>query len=262
MKIACTDNGTYQTDYKSWTDEVARSGISYMEPAMSKLPEDEGELDSVITYALSQGLTLNLHAPYGINNIASSDSIRRTSSIANVKRTIDIAAKYNLGTVTFHPGRLSDDADSLEETWARMMDAVSDIAQYAKEKKIFVGIENMERRPYELVYTIADLNRFAPLAENNPYFGVTIDFAHYASHGIGLPDLCALKLPIYDVHLSQIVDGKMHAELSKEGGTPDICAVCRLLAAYGYDGVVVLECGHPRENAEVLKLKLKSLGLN
>ena len=53
------------------------------------------------------------------------------------------------------------------------------------------------------------------LPELSAYFGVTIDFAHYASHGIGLPDLGALKLPINDVHLSQIVDGKMHRGLTK-----------------------------------------------
>ncbi len=262
MKIACNNLGAYTNDNKIWIDEVLKHGFSHMELAVSKLPEDEKEQDEIISYALSRGLTLNLHAPFGINNISSSDCERRESSIANMKHSIDLAARHRLGTVTFHPGRLSDDSEDPDENWNRMMEIVSDLAQYAKEKRVCLGIENMELRPYELVYTIDDLNRFAPLAENNPYFGVTIDFAHYSSHGIGLPDLSALKLPIYDVHLSQNVGGKMHCSLASEDGLIDIGAVCRLLSEYGYDGLVVLEVGtHHFESKEALDKLLKTLEL-
>lgn len=248
----------YLVDNKDWTDEIASHGFPCMEIAMSKFPKDEAIQDEIITYALSCGVSLNLHAPYGINNIGSADTVYRASSIANVKRTIDLAAKHNLGTVAFHPGRMSDDTDTPEAAWARTMEAVADIAQYAKEKKVFVGIENMELRPYEIVYTVEDLNRFTPLAENNPYFGVTIDFAHYASHGIGLPDLRGLKLPVHDVHLSRIVDGVMHCALTGADGTPDIGEVCRLLTDFGYDGVVVLEVRDQLwESAETLEAELK-----
>lgn len=259
MKIACTYGTAYYPDKKRWTDEVVRHGISYMEIATGKLPESETEQDEIIAYALAQGLTLNLHAPFGINNISSTDSDRRASSMANAKHAIDLAAKHNLGTVTFHPGRRSDDAENVEEAWGRLMDAVTEVAQYAKEKQVRVGLENMELRPYELVYTIEDLNRFAHLAIDNPYFGVTIDFAHYASHGIGLPDLKALKLPVYDVHLSQIVDRKMHRGLSKECDTPDIGEVIRLLKAYGYDGLVVLELEDIWQSAELLAAEVEAL---
>lgn len=258
MKIACIDNNAYLSDSKSWTDEVADHGMSYMEIAMSKVPDDETRQDEIITYALSKGVSLNLHAPYGINNIGSADPVCRASSIANVKHTIDLVAKHNLGTVAFHPGRMSDDTDTPEAAWARTMDAVADIARYAKEKKVYVAIENMELRPYELVYTIEDLNRFAPFAENNPYFGVTIDFAHYASHGIGLPDLRGLKLSVHDVHLSRIVDGVMHCALTGGDGTPNIGEVCRLLTDFGYDGYVVLEVRDQLwESAKALEAELK-----
>ena len=259
MKVACTDLGMYRTDNKSWTDEALRQKVSYMELAVARLPEDEASLEELITHALRCGVSLNLHAPYGINNITSTDSARRMASIANVKRTIDLSAKYQLGTVTFHPGRLSDDGDDPESIWADMMEIVSDIVLYAKEKQVYIGIENMECRPYELVYTIDDLNRFAPLTRDNPFFGATIDFAHYASHGIGLPDLRALKLPLHDVHLSQIVDGKMHSALSNAEGTPHIASVCRLLADYGYDGPLVLEVtDRVWESAEILRSAIEA----
>ena len=260
MKIACTYRNPYEDDSKRWNDVAAANGFSYMEIATSRLPEDENEQNEIVSHALSRGFTLNLHAPFGINNISSSDPERCASSIANVKKAIDLAARHNLGVVTFHPGRLSDEAEDPEENWARMMEIVSDIAQYARERKVYLGLENMERRPYELVYTMDDLNRFAPLAENNPYFGVTMDFTHYSSHGIGMPDLNKLKLPLYDVHLSQNVDGVMHCDLTNEAGTLDVREVCRLLRNYGYDGLVVLEVrGDPWESKEVLEQVLATL---
>jgi len=182
------------------------------------------------------------------------------AAFANVKKAIDLAARHGLGVVTFHPGRLTNDEEAPEENWKRMMVVVSEIAQYARERKVCLGLENMELRPYELVYTIEDLNRFASLAENNPYFGVTIDFTHYSSHGIGMPDLSKLKLPLYDVHVSQNVDGLMHCDLTNETGCLDVREVCRILLEYGYDGQVVLEVrGSQLESKEVLERVLDTL---
>ena len=239
MKIACIDYNMYKSDSKSWTDQLLARGVSCIEPALSSLFKEGSDPDAVITYALSRGMTMNLHAPFGVNNITSTDPVVRADSIANVKRSIDLSAKYGAGTVVFHPGRMKEEADDPEVIWTDLLAVVAELAQYAREKKVYLAIENMELRPYELVYTIEDLNRFAPIGQNNPYFGVTVDFAHYASHGMGLPDLKALKLPLLDVHLSQN-NGKMHSAL-RSGGDPDVGAVCRLLADYGYDGIITLE---------------------
>ena len=260
MNISCTDFTMYRYDNRKWTDELLRHGVSHIDIAITSIPESEADRDEIITYALSRGLHINLHAPYGENNITSTDPARRASSIANMKASIDIAAKYGLGVVTFHPGRLSAETDDPAVIWADMMEVVADLAQYAKQKQVYVGIENMELRPNELVFTMEDLNRFAPLGEDNPYFGVTIDFAHYITHGIGLPDLSVLKLPIHNVHLSQVVDGKAHLALVREDGIADIEAICRLLMDYGYEGHLDLEIGPPLwESVEILENILKTL---
>ena len=260
MRIACTYRDIYENDNHRWIDEMREAGFSYMEIAVSHLPEDEAVQEEILSYALSCGFSLNLHAPYGKNNISSSDDARRASSLANVKRSIDLAAKYGLGTVTFHPGRCSDDEEDPEKNRARLMGVVADLAAYAKEKQVYVGIENMERRPYELIHTVEELNGFAHLAENNPYFGATMDFAHYFSHGIGMPNLYDLKLPLHDVHLSQSVEGMLHRSLVSEGGALDLSDVCRRLTDYGYDGFLVLEIGeHFRESKELLEQVLATL---
>ena len=260
MKIACTEYFVPNWDSHSLTDEFARRGVFYMGLVAARLPENEAERDEQLSYAISHGMEIDLHAPFGINNIASTDKELRRTSIENVKRSIDLAAKFGIVAVTFHPGRLSSEDDDPEEIWADLMDAVAEIAQYAKEKQVYVGLENMELRPFELVHTVEELNRFAHLGEDNPYFGVTIDFAHYATLGIGLPDLNALKLPIYNVHLSQVLDGKAHHSLTLTEGIVDLPGVCRRLADYGYNGHVLLEIGPPFwESIDILKAANNSI---
>ena len=122
-----------------------------------------------------------------------------------------------------------------------MLKTVAEVAAYAKEKRVRVGIENMEDRPYEIVHTIEELNRFAPIGEGNPYFGVTIDFGHYATLGVGLPELAKLRLPIHDVHLSQGQNKKVHRPLTLENGIVDVEGAFRLLKEYGYEDSVILE---------------------
>lgn len=122
-----------------------------------------------------------------------------------------------------------------------LLEIVSDIAAYAKQKKVRVGIENMENRRFEFVHSIEDLNRFAEIGKDNPYFGVTIDFAHYLTYDNAMPDLSRLKLKVHNVHLSQVVEGKPHFPLTRESGIVDVNGVCKALDAYGYDGFVVFE---------------------
>ena len=238
MKPASTYNPGEMTG-KEWIDLMASGGFKAMEIAYTMLPE--GEKDDIVNYAKSLGFSVSIHSPYGRNNITDSDTENREKSIAQAKEAIDFAAKHGLGAVTFHPGRMSPDDDSPEEKWELLLKVVKELSLYAKEKKVYVGIENMELRPYELVYTIDDLNRFADFGVDNPFFGVTVDFAHFSSHGILKPDLSKLKLPVHNVHLSQGKDKKMHFPLTVENGMVDLKSVCEVLNDYGYEGHVVFE---------------------
>lgn len=226
---------------REWIDYTVESGFEYMELVAVKLPEDAAQRDEIIQYGKEKGLGMSIHAPFGRNNIIDTDEENRQKSIAMLKDTIDLAAKHNFISVTFHPGRLSAEDESEEEKWEQLIKTVGEIAEYAKEKKVHIGIENMEKRPFELVYTIDDLNRFAELGRDNPYFGVTLDFAHFSSHGITKPDLSKLKLPVHNVHLSQGVNGKLHRELTVGEGMVDVKSVCEVLNSYGYKSLVVFE---------------------
>jgi len=236
-----TDKEGKEYTWKEWIDYAIDSGFDTMEIPVHRLLDDPDGPDTIITYAQQKGFEISLHSPYGPNNITDTDIENREKSIAQAKCSIDLAAKHGLKVVTLHPGRLSSEDENPEEKWELLLEVVGDIAAYAKEKKVRIGLENMELRKNELVYTIDDLNRFAPIGEDNPYFGVTLDFAHFSSHNIISPDLTKLKLPIHNVHLSQGRVGRMHYPLTIENGLVDLDAVCRRLTECEYDGFAVFE---------------------
>lgn len=241
MKTKNVLNNCTEQDLMDCIDYIASIGQKCIEVQMLLLPKtDEGQ-DRIIEYALSKGIKINIHSHYGANNITDTNLENQELSVAQLKHSIDIAARHNLGVVTFHPGRLSQKGENKEEKWEFLLETVGYIAEYAKQKKVYVAIENMEKRPFELVYTIDDLNRFAKFGKNNPYFGVTIDFAHFASHQIFSPQLEKLKLPVLNVHMSQYADKKMHMPLTVENGAVDVDEVCRTLLKYGYESFVVFE---------------------
>ena len=260
MNCCLKDEHGKEYTIKEWVDYTISCGFDTMEIPTHRLPEDLEELDDVITYAQQKGFALSLHSPYGSNNITDTNIENREKSIAQAKNSIDIAAKYGMRVVTFHPGRRSQEDEAGEEKWKLLLEIVADIAAYAKEKKVRVGLENMERRRNELVYTIDDLNRFAEIGKDNPYFGLTLDFAHFSSHGITDPDLKQLKLPIHNVHLSQGVEGKMHFPLTAENGMVDVDAVCRRLTECDYDGFAVFEqLGYQKESKKMVEDAVKAV---
>lgn len=243
-----TINHRWDSD-RAWVDTLPELGYCEIELCPRYTPETTEE---IIRYALEKGVGVSLHVHHGPNNITDTDKENQKLSVSQVKYCIDLVARYGLSTVTFHPGRLSAEGESETEKWQQLFAVVEEIAAYAKEKKVRVAIENMELRPLELVYTLEDLNKFAYIGENNPYFGVTLDFAHFASHGIIKPALDTLKLPLFNVHLSQLTEEKMHAPLTAQGGKVDVPAVCKLLRDYGYDGRIILE--QSADYAESLQL--------
>ena len=246
MKIAAypkVEDGLAAVDY------LIESGYKSIDlPADERLCGKE-VLVSIIEYATSKGLEIGFHAPFRGLNIISTDEVTRLLSVEQIKRSIDLAAEHGIPVVTFHPGKPTSDEESVEDAWARLFSAVEDIAAYAKEKRVRVAIENMEKRAFEIVCTLEDLNRFAYIAADNEYFGVTLDFVHLSTHGIFEPDLSELKLPIYDVHVSQNAGGKTHHPLTVEGGTVHLDAIVRSLLDYGYDGFVVLEVNGGRKRS-------------
>ena len=252
MKIACgyriLDDSIF-----AWIDKAKDEGFSHMELASTSLPTDPADADRVVAYAREKGFTLSIHAPYGKTNITSPDPEVRAWSVERVADAIRFAARHSIDLVALHPGRFGgvEGEPAAEENLALMTETLRELGEIAREGGVRIALENMEARPNEIVHSVKELNYFAPLAAENPYFGVTMDFSHYLTLGIGLPDLSELKLPLFDVHLSQTVEGKPHFTLERKDGIADLPVIVSDLRAYGYAGPVVLEVreGHGASRA-------------
>lgn len=242
MKIACGYR-ILEDDLFAWIDKARDEGFSHLEIPTTNLPSDPDDADRVVAYAKEKGFTLSIHAPFGKTNITSPDPEVRAWSVARVADAIRFAARHSIDLVCVHPGRLGavEGEPSAEENLALMKTTLRELGELAREGGVRLALENMEDRPNEIVHSIDELNGFAPLAAENPYFGVTIDFSHYLTLGEGLPDLSALELPLFDVHLSQTVEGKPHFTLEREDGIADLPAIVKALREYGYTGPIVLE---------------------
>lgn len=225
---------------KDSIDVAVKSGCSGIEIQTDYLPEAESERAEVFAYARQQGLYVSLHGPSSDINISSLNRGVRRESVRQIKDAIRIAKRYDVEKLTIHPGLLSSARENVEEKWQVMLESVREIADYAQRMQVHVGVENMEKRKKELVYTIADLNRFAEIAAGNPYFGVTLDFSHFATNGIFAPELDQLRLPVKNVHISQCIDGKPHYALDKEGQI-DFDNILAMLCAVGYTGSITME---------------------
>ena len=105
---------------------------------------------------------------------------------------------------------------------------------------MYVAIENMERRKKELVLSWEDLNRFNNIGNDNEYFGLTLDFSHFATNEIYACDIGEINLPVYNVHLSQCMDDKPHLPLYEKGNV-NIKDVLLYLDKINYPSNVVLE---------------------
>lgn len=222
-------------------DIAVKSNCCGIEIQTDYLPEEEKEIDKIFKYANEKGLIVSLHAPSGDINISALNRGIRKESINQIKQAIDLASRYNARAVTFHPGRLSSKRECADQKWEILLDSVAEIAEYAKMKKVHVGIENMEKRSKEIVFTVDDLNRFADIAVDNEYFGVTLDFSHFATNEIFLPKLDQLKLPIKNVHMSQCVNGKPHYPMDHLEGQVRLNEVLKGLENAGYESVIVME---------------------
>lgn len=225
---------------KDSIDVAVKSGCSGIEIQTDYLPEAESERAEVFAYARQQGLYVSLHGPSSDINISSLNRGIRQESIRQIKEAIRIAKRYAVEKLTIHPGLLSSARENVEDKWQVMLESVREIAECAKQMQVHVGIENMEKRKKELVYTISDLNRFAEITRGNPYFGVTLDFCHFATNGIFSPELDQLQLPVKNVHVSQCVEGKPHYALDKDGQI-DFANVSAMLRAIGYKGSITME---------------------
>src|SRR5690625_1340560 len=147
---------------------------------------------------------------------------------------------------------MSSSKDIPEDLWPVQIGTFREIAAYAGKSGVKIGIENMERRPKELINAAADINRLIK-AVDNPYIGLTLDLAH--CHSVeDVPEyLGKIDVPVFNVHISQANPEKMHLPFNSTA--PDLIdfePVLRKLSSM-YTGMIVNESYDGKDPEAVLQ---------
>lgn len=208
-----------------WVDDLLHADISNAE--IIKRLEQYGMHKSV--HLLTEDL-----------NIASFNEGIRKESLHQQKEGIKRAAEIGAREVTLHPGRKTAKTRTLEEAWEIQLESIAELTQTAKQEKVILCVEGMEKFSGEFVQTIADLKRILDYC-NNPKLAATLDIAHLQT--IGNPKQMILEakcLNIGNVHISQATKEKPHFPVFFEKGEVNFMDVFRELKRV-YDGALIIE---------------------
>ena len=99
----------------------------------------------------------------------------RQASIAEIKKSIDLAVNLNANEVTVHPGHATI-TNEMEIYYERMHQSLQEILEYAKQKRVDVSLEIMEQIPKEFVTSVCEMKKITQEMEEK--FCYTLDIAH------------------------------------------------------------------------------------
>ena len=151
--------------------------------------------------------------------------------------------------IVVHPGQRDGEADTTESAWDRLLEWVQELDGLAALYGINVGIELMERKPFEFFMLPSDAKRLMAGAYQN--LGLTVDLAHLNTHGNPI-DLLEQINPdwISHVHLSDNTPQRVHLPLGT--GKMDIGGLLHALTDR-YSGLVSIEGSVPERGIQLLE---------
>jgi sugar phosphate isomerase/epimerase len=175
------------------------------------------------------GLKLTIHTFTGELNPLALDAYDSHQARRRVAASFQLAADLGAKLVVIHPGLRDGDTAAL----------------YG----IRVGIELMERKPFEFFMLPTDANRLMSTGYHN--IGLTIDLAHLNTHGNPIDLLEQLPQDwITHVHLSDNTPHRVHLPLGT--GQMDIGGILLALTER-YSGLVSIEGSIPEKGLQLLE---------
>ncbi|GFO97506.1 xylose isomerase domain-containing protein [groundwater metagenome] len=214
---------------------------------------NDSTLSQIQNIIETTNLVLTLHLPFSDLNLASLNHPIWKETIRQMTKCLERASDF-VELAVVHPGHLSPLGMQLPEmAWRQNIEGLQAICDFADERGIRVGVENMVnmafilgKQPGEILGMIESLER-----ENA---GLTLDIGHANTNGMVNEFLEDLSRVIH-VHLHDN-KGRSDEHLSLGKGTVNWKMVVSKLD--GYKGRVVTEARTVEEGSASLKL-LKSL---
>ena len=194
-------------------------------------------------------LKLTIHTFTGELNPLALDAYESRQAQRRVAASFQLAADLGAKMVVIHPGQRDGESDTAEDAWSRLLDWVHELDDLAGLYGINVGIELMEKRPFEFFMLPADAKRLMATGYQN--IGLTVDLAHLNTHDNPINLLEQLHSDwISHVHLSDNAPQRVHLPLGT--GQMDIGGLLHALADK-YTGLVSIEGSVPEMGLRLLE---------
>lgn len=243
MKIGVSNLAFYPETFKRILEYLEAQGVGFCE-IINEYPYNEIDEDVLESYDVK----LTVHAPLSDINLASHNQSIRTSSISEVKKSMDRAVKWDSELVVVHPGSMPVLGRKIEETiFQYNYESLQELANYADDCGIYMCVENMPVIESLLFHDLKELNSL--LEDIGAY--MTLDVGHAHNSGFSPQDMVQYPL-IKHIHLSDN-DGTWDHHNALGTGSIDFDSFFEALNDVNYDGVLVVEVKNPQDVVESLK---------
>lgn len=216
-------------------ERAARLGYDGVELWAFSLLQEGQDPEAVRAKAAELGMVVTLHAlSWDLNPTSRLDTIRH-ASVAELHRSLELAARVGAEVVALHPGRVTVPFDEGAAYWDTLVGVLRELADHAAELGLRLGVEHMESRQGEYVVQAEQANALVR-AVGRPNLGITLDVAHIP-WGQDEAEFIRTLEPVVHVHFSDADASRLHLPLGQ--GRRDLHRCLRALG--GFSGCVVLE---------------------
>lgn len=231
MKIGASTLAGIEYNLEKTLEFIESLGIEYAE-LVHQYPTETIDSELLESY----NLKYSIHAPFMDVNIASLQDQSRLNSIAQIKKSVDLANEIDADAVVVHPGTISFLPNKFfrKEVYEFANKSIKEIGDYAKDLGVLATVENMPNFNTMIYQNMPDLNKV--LEENEMY--MTLDIGH-ANHAGYSPDEMIFD-SIKHIHIhDNFGDDDSHLPLGE--GSIDLKYIVNTLESKNYDGIYILE---------------------
>jgi L-ribulose-5-phosphate 3-epimerase len=177
--------------------------------------------------------------------LTSNDENIREKSKAIIKKQIDFAAALGVDTILVVPGAVGVDfipgsaVIDYDVAYDRALNGIKELAPYAEEKRVSIGIENVWNK---FLLSPLEMRDFIDKV-NSPYVGSYFDVGNVVFSGYPEQWIKILGSRIKKVHFKDYrrEAGGLHGFVDLLAGDVDYVKVMEAFKAVGYDGYVTAE---------------------
>lgn len=253
MKISVSTLPFYPRPLEDILNHLANLNVKHCE-IINEYPHDSFEDDLFDSYDMK----ISIHAPLSDMNPASHNQAIRNSSIAEIKKSMNITSEIDSEVIVVHPGHMPILGRRFEDKILQYnLNSLKECSQYAQDVGVKMCVENMPDIQGLLYKNLKELEDL--VLDIDAY--ITLDVGHAHNNHYNVDDMLKFS-KIEHIHLSDN-DGSYdsHNALGKcdkeYGNGIDFKLLFNNLKKLKYSGFLVVEVENPGEVEDSLNYLTK-----